>query len=138
MSHNICSDVQQSIFSSRLFQKWLAKHISNKVSFKITIRKRHVYTDIRWPWIWNQYFYLGIWNDDRTKIILCLHFSSLHHSIHRTDMKLRLLMKSDILIFIWIFLFRIGMIEFSTKGNEIFLIISVPYAITELQVPETL
>ena len=47
--------------------KWLAKHISNKVSFKITIRKRHVYIDIRWPWIWIQYFYLGIWIDDRTK-----------------------------------------------------------------------
>jgi hypothetical protein len=37
---------------------------------KFTIRKRHVYIDICWPWIWNQYFYLGIWNDDRTKIIV--------------------------------------------------------------------
>jgi len=44
--------------------KWLAKHISTKVSFKTTIRKRHIYFDIRWPWIWSQYFYLGIWNDD--------------------------------------------------------------------------
>ena len=50
--------------------KWLAKHISTKVSFKFTIRKRHVYIDIGWPWIWDQYFYLGIWNDDRTKIIV--------------------------------------------------------------------
>jgi hypothetical protein len=39
-----------------------------KDSFKFIIRKRHVYIDIGWPWIWNQYFYLGIWNDDCTKI----------------------------------------------------------------------
>jgi len=50
--------------------KWLAKHISTNVSFKFTIRKRHVYIDLGWPWIWNQYFYLGIWNDNRTKIIV--------------------------------------------------------------------
>jgi len=48
--------------------KLLAKHISTKVSFKITVRKRHVCIDIRWPWKWNQYFYMGIWNDERTKI----------------------------------------------------------------------
>jgi len=48
--------------------KWLAKHISTNVSFKFTIRKRHVYIFIGWPLIWNQYFYLGIWNDDPTKI----------------------------------------------------------------------
>jgi len=50
--------------------KWLAKNISTKVSFKITIRKTHVYIDIDWPWIWNQCFYLGIRNGDRTKIIV--------------------------------------------------------------------
>ena len=49
--------------------KWLAKHISTKVSLKITIRKRHVYIDIRWPWKWNHYFYLGIWEDEHSKII---------------------------------------------------------------------
>ena len=50
--------------------KWLPKHISTKVSFKIAITKRHVYIDIRWPWIWKQYFYLGIWIDYRKKIIV--------------------------------------------------------------------
>jgi len=50
--------------------KWLDKHISTKVSFKITIRKRHVYIDIGWPWIWKKCFCLGIWNDDRTKMIV--------------------------------------------------------------------
>jgi len=39
---------------------------NTKVSFEITIRKRHAYIDIPWPCIWNQYFYLGIWNDDRS------------------------------------------------------------------------
>jgi len=43
--------------------------ISTKDSFKITIRKRHVYIDIGWPWKWNHGFHLGIWNDDRTKMI---------------------------------------------------------------------
>ena len=40
-----------------------------QVSFKITIRRGHVYIDILWPWKWNQYFYLGIWEDERSKII---------------------------------------------------------------------
>jgi len=44
------------------------KHVSTKVSFKITTRKRHAYIDIGWPWIWNQRFYLGIWYNDRTKM----------------------------------------------------------------------
>ena len=56
-------------FQVSIMSKWLAKHISTKVSFKITITKRHVYIDIRWPWKWNQYFYLGIWEDERSKII---------------------------------------------------------------------
>jgi len=35
-------------FQLSIMSKWLAKHIITKVSFKITIRKRHVYIDIRW------------------------------------------------------------------------------------------
>ena len=46
-------------FQFLIMSKWLAKHISTKVSFKITIWKRHVYIVIRWPWIWNQYYQLG-------------------------------------------------------------------------------
>jgi hypothetical protein len=57
-------------FHVSIIAKWFANHISTKVSFKYTIRKRHVYIDIGWPWIWNQYFYLGFWNDDVTKIIV--------------------------------------------------------------------
>ena len=56
-------------FQLSILSKWLAKHISTKFLFKFTIRKRHVYIDIGWTWMWNQFFYLGIWNDDRTKII---------------------------------------------------------------------
>ena len=62
------SPLQTFTFQLSLMSKWLAKHISTKVSFKFKVRKRHVYIDFGWPWIWNQYFYLGIWNDDRTKI----------------------------------------------------------------------
>ena len=57
-------------FQISIMPKCLAKHISTKVSFNFTIRKIHFYIDIGWPWIWNQYFYLGIWNDDCTKIIV--------------------------------------------------------------------
>jgi len=42
--------------------------MSIKGSFKFTIRKRHFYIDFGWPWIFNKYFYLGIWNDDWSKI----------------------------------------------------------------------
>jgi hypothetical protein len=57
-------------FSALDNAKCLSKHVSTKVSFKITVRKRHFYIDIGWPWIWNQYFYLAVWNDDRTNIIV--------------------------------------------------------------------
>ena len=49
-----------------------------QVPFKITIRKRHVYIDIRWPWKWNQYFYLAIGEYERSKVIFLVLFSSLH------------------------------------------------------------
>ena len=51
-----------------IMSKWYTKHISTKVSFKITIRKRHIYIDICWTWIWNQYFYSGTWINDRSKM----------------------------------------------------------------------
>jgi len=56
-------------FQVSIMSKWLAKHIRTKVTYKIPIRKRHVYIDIRLPWKWNQYFYLGIWEDESPKII---------------------------------------------------------------------
>ena len=69
-----------------IMSKWLAKHISTKVSFKITIRKRHVDVDIDWPWIWNQCFYLGIWKVDWTKIIFFA-FISVRYTIKFTKHK---------------------------------------------------
>ena len=48
--------------------KITCQNMSTKAFFKFTFRKGHVYFDIGWTWIWNQYFYLGIWNNDRTKI----------------------------------------------------------------------
>ena len=55
-------------FQVLIMSEWLSKHISTNFSFKITIRKKHVYIDIRWLWKWNQYFYFGIW-EERSKII---------------------------------------------------------------------
>ena len=85
--HNICRVVPKFNFQLSIMSKRLASHISTKDSLKITIRKRYVYIDIRWPWKWSQYFYMGIWNDERIKIIFLLHFRSLHDYIHRTEMK---------------------------------------------------
>ena len=104
--------VQFSILS-----KLLAKHIRTKVSFKITIRKRHVYIDIRWPWKWNQYFYLGIWEDERTKRIFLPSFRLVTPLNWQNRKETSLLMNSDTLICIWILAFPIGIIQVSTPRN---------------------
>ena len=100
-----------------------------KVSFKITIRKRHFYIDIRWPWKWNQYFYLGNWEVERSKIIFLPSFqlgTLLYWQIINETI---LLMNTETLICIWILTFPIGIIH----ENEVFYFISVPYTITDLQ-----
>ena len=102
--------------------KWLAKPISTKVSFKITIRNKHVYIDIRWPWIWNQYFYLGIWNDERTKIIILPSFQLVTRLNSQNRKETRLLMNSDKLICIWTLLFPFGIIQVSTREKWGFLL----------------
>ena len=101
-------------FQVSIISKWLAKHISTKVSFKITIRKRHVYIDIRWPWKWNQYFYLGIWEDESPKIIFLPSFQIVTWLNSQNRNETSLLMKSDTLICTWILAFPIGIIQVST------------------------
>ena len=54
----------------------------------------------------------------------CILFWSLYDKIHRTQMKLSLLMNSDTLICIWILVFPNGIIEFSTLKKWIFLLYS--------------
>ena len=88
--------------------------ISTKVSFKITIKNRHVYIDIRWPWKWNQYFYFGIWNDERTKIIFLPSFKLVTRLNSQNRNETILLMNSDTLICIWMLVFPIGIIQVST------------------------
>ena len=100
--------------------KWLAKHISTKVSFKITIRKRHVYTDIRWPRKWKQDFYLGIWNYERSIIIFLPSFQTVTRLNSQNRNETRLLMNSDILICIWILAFPIGIIRFDSTKMKFF------------------
>ena len=57
-------------FPLSILSKWLSKYISTIVSFKNATRKRYVYIDIGWPWIWNHCLYFGIWKDDCTKMIV--------------------------------------------------------------------
>ena len=94
--------------------KILAKHISTKVSFKITNWKRHVYIDIRWPWKWNHYFYLGIWEDERSKIIVLPSFKLVTRLKSQNRNETSSLINSDTLICIWILAFPIGIIQVST------------------------
>ena len=100
-------------FQPSIMSKWLAKHISTKVSFKITIRKRHVWIDIRWPWKWNQYFYLGIWNDERTKIIFLNSFQLVTRLNLQNRNETSLLINPDTFICVWILVFPIGIIQVS-------------------------
>ena len=109
-------------FQFSIMSKWLAKHISTKVSFKITIRKIHVYIDIRWPLKRNQYFYLGIWEDDRSKILLLPSFQLVTRLNSQNRNETSLLMNSNTLICIWILAIPNGIIQVSTPRKWSFLL----------------
>ena len=96
--------------------------ISAKVSFKITIRERDVYIDFRWPWKWNQYFYLGIWNDERTKIIFLPSLQLVTRLNSQNRNETILLVNSDTLICIRMLAFPIGIIHVSTTRKWSFLL----------------
>ena len=119
-------------FQVSIMSKWLAKHISTKVSFKITIMKRHVHIDIRWTWKWNQYFYLGIREDERSKIIFLPSFQLATQLNSQNRNETSLLMNSDTLICIWILAYPIGIIQVSTPRKWCFLLYFSPYTITDL------
>ena len=104
-----------------------------QVSFKITIRKRHVYIDIRWPWKWNQYFYLSIWEDERSKIIFLPSFQLVTWLNSQNRNETSILMNSVTLICIWILAFPISIIQVFTPRKWIFYFITVPFTITDLQ-----
>ena len=108
-------------FQVSIISKWLTKHISTKVSFKNTITKRHVYIDIRWTWKWNQYFYLGIWEDEHSKKYFCFFLLVSRWNSQKRN-ETNLLMNSDTLICIWILAFPIGIIQVSTPRKWIFLL----------------
>ena len=120
-------------FDVPIMSKCLAKHISTKVSFKITNRKRHVYIDIPWTWKWKQYFYLGIWEDERSKIIFLPSFQLVMRLNSQNRNETSLLMNSGWLICIWILAFPIGIIQVSSPRKWFFYFISVPYTITDFQ-----
>ena len=96
--------------------------ISAKVSFKITIRKIHVYIDIRLPWKCTQFLYLGIWNDERTKILFLNSIQLVTRLNSQNRNETSLLMNSDTLNCIWILAFPIGIIQVSTIRKWIFLL----------------
>ena len=103
-------------FQISIISKLISKHIGTNVSFNITTRKRHVYIDIGWPWIWNQCFYFWIWNDDRSKMIVLPSFqlATRLNSQNRNETEF-INELWHINFFKWILVFRIGIIEFSTS-----------------------
>ena len=109
-------------FQVSIMSKWLAKHISTKVFFKITIRKRHVDIVIRWPWKCKLYLYLGIWEDERSKIIFLPSFQLVRRLNSQNRNETSLLMNSDTLICKWILAFPIGIIQVSTPRKWYFLL----------------
>jgi hypothetical protein len=95
--------------------KWLAKHISTKFSFKITTRKRHVYIEIGWHWIWNQCFYLGIRNDDRTKMIVVPSFQAATRLNSQNTNETVFINEQWTLISLCKLVYAIGIVEVSTS-----------------------
>jgi len=108
-------------FQVSIMSKRLSKNISTKVTFKITIRKRHVDIDIRWPWKWNQYFF-GNLEDERSKIIFLRSFQLVTQLNSQNRNETSLLMNFDTLICIWILVFTIGIIQVSTARKWSFLL----------------
>ena len=117
--HNM-SECPTFTFQVSIMSKWVFKHISTRVSFKITIRKRYVHFDIRWLWKWKQYFYLGIRKDERSKIIFLPSFQLVTRLNSQNRNETRLLMNSNTLICKWILAFPIGIIQVSTPRKWIF------------------
>jgi len=107
-------------FQLSIMSKWPAKHIITKVSFKISIRKTHVYIDIRWHWVWNQYSYLGVWYDDRTKIIVFPSFQVATRLNSQNTNETEIINELLHINFIWILVFPIGIIEVSTTRKWCF------------------
>ena len=109
-------------FQLSIMSKCLAKRINTKVSFKITVRKRYVTLTL----VELQYeTSVSIWEFEMMIVLnwmFCLHFSSLHDYIHRTKMKLCLLMNSDTLVCLWLLVFPIGKIVVSTSCKCCFLL----------------
>ena len=110
------------IFQVSIVWKWFANHMSTKVSFKISIRKRHDYIYIRWPWKWNQYLYLWIWEIERSKIIFLHSFQLVTRLNSQKRNETSFLMNSDTLICISILAFPIGIIQVSTPRKWSFLL----------------
>ena len=119
-------------FQVSIMSKWLAKHISTKVSSKITIRKDMftlTFVDLENETsisIW-ELEKMTFWNNTLPSFELVTRLNSQNRN------ETSLLMNSDTLICIWILAFPIDIIQVSTPRKWSFYFISVPYTITDLQ-----
>jgi len=105
-------------FQVSIMSNWLAKHISTNVSFKITIRKGHVYIDIRWPWkcIFGN---LKWW----TNQINIFAFISVRYTFKFTEQKWsKFINELCTLICIWMLAVPIGIIQLWTPRKWSFLL----------------
>ena len=107
-------------FQLSIMTKWLSNRISSKVSFKITLRRTYVYLDIRWPWIWTQFPYLGFRNFERSKTIFLPSCQLLTRLNSQNRNETSLLMNSDTLIFMNIVISNWHNSSFDPHENVIF------------------
>ena len=109
-------------FQVWIMSKGIAKHISIKFSFKITIKKNmfklHSLTLKMKP-----VFLFGIWNDERTKLIFLPSFHLVTRLNSQNWNETSLLMKSETLICIWILAFPIGIFQVSSPRKWRFFIL---------------
>ena len=108
-------------FQLSIMTKWRAKHISTKVSFKITIRKRYAYTDIGWTWIRKQCFSLRIGNDDHTEMIVLPLFQLATRLNSQNKNETEFINEIwHFNLYVWILVFPIGIIEIYTSRKRFF------------------
>ena len=88
--------------------------ITHKFPSKLLLGKDMFTLTFVWPWKWNQYFYLGIWEDVHSKIIFLPSFQYVTRLNSQNRNETSLLMNPDTLICIWILAFPIGIIQVST------------------------
>ena len=120
------------IYEVSIMSKWLAKHISTKVSFKITIRKRHVFHWHSLTIKMKPVFLFGVLRRRFYNNIFA--FFSARYTNKFTEQKCNMFINEFWHINLYMNISNSNWHNSSFDSTKIkFFFISVPYTITELQ-----